>query len=493
MSTSKSKSKIFLNNKRNLRINKKDSYKSFKSNSKQILNKGPWTEKEDQLLINWVTKNGACNWTKCSDYIKGRSGKQCREHWNNSLDPTLTKGQWTSEEDLLIMIFYKKYGGSWKKIIPIFERRTENSIKNRFFSQLRKFVCKYQQSKKKEYSYKYGLEELKKFLPQATELARKKFYSENTMNENEFEEYINKIDNMVKNKKKGNKFIDLNLIRNKNNFIELEENKKEIENKEKIIYENEENLETTSKKRGRKKSVEKKQNKIKEEAYENNKEEQMTNEETVYLLNKSNKDINNNNENNNSFVTKKSIKEINFKKEEKVKNNDDYFIPPMNINNTNTINNKYVDNYYKKFLNNKNNKNTEYKIKEVSECDLHRKSTMEDEFQSNDKKAINHHQKIRNNCMKNISSKKIENYIENGKNLSPFPSYGEIEYKESFNIYHKKKSKKEEKIERKNSNKYFCRQSSYGNNLAECNNILATYINHNVSGIQSISKRASFL
>ena len=192
-------------------------------NKIQLLNKGPWTEREDQLLIKWVKNHGACNWTKCSEYMKGRSGKQCREHWNNSLNPDLIKGKWTSEEDLLIMIFYKKYGGSWKKIIPIFEKRTENSIKNRFFSQLRKLANKSFQTKKRE----NGLEELKKLLPQATDMAKQKYFAEKKMNEKEFEEYIIRIDKAVKNRKNGYKFIDLDSIRNdkninyKKNYINL--------------------------------------------------------------------------------------------------------------------------------------------------------------------------------------------------------------------------------------------------------------------------------
>ena len=148
--SSKIKQKIFLQKKRTLSIHSKNLTK----NEEPELKKGPWSEQEDQLLIKWVKMNGPCNWTKCSDFIKGRSGKQCREHWNNSLDPQLTKGQWTAEEDLLIMVFYKKYGGSWKRIIPIFEKRTENSIKNRFFSQLRKIASKYHTNGKKEYSNK---------------------------------------------------------------------------------------------------------------------------------------------------------------------------------------------------------------------------------------------------------------------------------------------------------------------------------------------------
>ena len=249
MSNSKSKSRTFLNNKRTLSTNSKDLNESFQIQN-QALNKGPWTEKEDQLLNSWVSKYGACNWTKCSEFIKGRSGKQCREHWNNALDPQLTKGQWTPEEDLLIMIFYKKYGGSWKRIIPIFQKRTENSIKNRFFSQLRKIASKSQQAGKKEYSTKFGLDTLKKYLSHGTELAKKKFFEEKKMKESELEDYINKIDNLVKNRKKGNKFIDLKLIKDNkksnNNLININEDKEENNN------EKDEDLETINNKRKRK-------------------------------------------------------------------------------------------------------------------------------------------------------------------------------------------------------------------------------------------------
>ena len=253
MTTTRAKTKIFLNNKINSSFNSKDSNDSIKSNKQIVLNKGPWTEKEDQLLKNWVEKYGASNWTKCSEYIKGRSGKQCREHWNNSLDPKLLKGQWTSEEDLLIMLFYKKYGGSWKKIIPIFEKRTENSIKNRFFSQLRKIASRQQQLKKKEYSSKFGLEELKSYLPLATDLAKQKFFNEKIMSEKELDEYVIKIDNMVKNRKKGKKFIDINIIKNSKNFnntIEIRENTEED------IYSEEENVETAKKRRKKRKKNE---------------------------------------------------------------------------------------------------------------------------------------------------------------------------------------------------------------------------------------------
>ena len=43
---------------------------------------------------------GACAWRGVAG---NRSGKQCRERWHNHLDPRVKKGDWSSEEDRLII------------------------------------------------------------------------------------------------------------------------------------------------------------------------------------------------------------------------------------------------------------------------------------------------------------------------------------------------------------------------------------------------------
>ena len=182
--------------------------------------KGPWTAQEDAKLYEWVKKQGPTKWTLCSEIIPGRSGKQCREHWNNSLNPDVKKGLWSSEEDFLIMVFYKKYDGSWKKIIPIFKNRTENSIKNRFFSQLRKIASSFIQSKEKKFSAKIKLKTLLDYLGIATDKAREKLLKERPMNDNELEKFIDGYDvklkkmvqmkKEVKNNNKNNKFFKQN-------------------------------------------------------------------------------------------------------------------------------------------------------------------------------------------------------------------------------------------------------------------------------------------
>ena len=196
--------------------------KSNKRNSRarQGLKKGQWSIKEDELLEQWIKENGPRKWNQCGRFIQGRSGKQCREHWNNCLNPELIKGEWTSEEDFLIMYFYEECNGSWKKIIPLFNGRTENSIKNRFYSQLRKIATKDLSIEERKECAKIKLEQLKKFLNEAICDAKKELLSHMKMNEEELKEYVNKM--KVKIQKK-------NLEENENSEV-LSTNLGELEN-----------------------------------------------------------------------------------------------------------------------------------------------------------------------------------------------------------------------------------------------------------------------
>ena len=184
-------------------------------NSAEEYKTGPWDESEDERLTNWISKHGAHNWVKCAEEVKTRNGKQCREHWFNKLDENIKKGNWTSEDDLLILKFYKKFE-SWKEIIPIFENRTINSIKNRFFSILRKIAFKKGIYGNTDMVSKIGLDKLKQFLDEAVEEAENIYYKENKdQTKEQFENFMNEIENNLKYVRKGN-FLDLNNIRTKN-------------------------------------------------------------------------------------------------------------------------------------------------------------------------------------------------------------------------------------------------------------------------------------
>ena len=102
--------------------------------------KGPWRPDEDEKLRIWVQDHGANHWSDCAKQIPGRNGKQCRERWNNALNPDLKKGNWTYKEDLKIIELYFQLGGKWSQMIPYLNGRSENAIKNRFYSNLRKMI-----------------------------------------------------------------------------------------------------------------------------------------------------------------------------------------------------------------------------------------------------------------------------------------------------------------------------------------------------------------
>lgn len=105
------------------------------------LKKGPWTIEEDKKLLEWVKMEGPRKWSQCSDFITGRSGKQIRERWANTLNPSVTKGNWTEEEDAVIFKSFAILGSKWAQIALHLPGRTENSIKNRFYSTLRRIAA----------------------------------------------------------------------------------------------------------------------------------------------------------------------------------------------------------------------------------------------------------------------------------------------------------------------------------------------------------------
>ena len=100
--------------------------------------KGPWTPEEDEKLTENVTKHGAKNWSNIALALPGRIGKQCRERWHNHLSPDINKNKWTTAEDMKIVELHQRFGNKWSEIAAFLDGRTDNHIKNRFNSTLKR-------------------------------------------------------------------------------------------------------------------------------------------------------------------------------------------------------------------------------------------------------------------------------------------------------------------------------------------------------------------
>ena len=102
------------------------------------LTKGTFTREENQLIRSFVQENGTRSWPKITRVLPHRTPKQCRERWFNNLDPSVVKDPWTSEEDRMIFNAYIAHGPKWSVIAHELPGRTDNAIKNRWNASISK-------------------------------------------------------------------------------------------------------------------------------------------------------------------------------------------------------------------------------------------------------------------------------------------------------------------------------------------------------------------
>ncbi|KAF0887574.1 hypothetical protein E2562_002293 [Oryza meyeriana var. granulata] len=75
------------------------------------LRRGPWTVDEDLTLVNYIADHGEGRWNSLARAAGlKRTGKSCRLRWLNYLRPDVKRGNFTADEQLLILDLHSRWG-----------------------------------------------------------------------------------------------------------------------------------------------------------------------------------------------------------------------------------------------------------------------------------------------------------------------------------------------------------------------------------------------
>ena len=94
--------------------------------------KGPWSEEEDARLTEAIWKYGF-TWTHVAQAVMTRNADQCSSHWSQVLDPSINHCDWTPTEDAQLLQAVLAHGTNWATIAAShLPKRTTLALKNRY-------------------------------------------------------------------------------------------------------------------------------------------------------------------------------------------------------------------------------------------------------------------------------------------------------------------------------------------------------------------------
>ncbi|CAI9265891.1 unnamed protein product [Lactuca saligna] len=113
--------------------------------------KGPWTPEEDIILVSYIQQHGPGNWRSVPTSTGLlRCSKSCRLRWTNYLRPGIKRGNFTEQEDKMIIHLQALLGNRWAAIASYLPQRTDNDIKNYWNTHLKKRLHNYRSNSDQE-------------------------------------------------------------------------------------------------------------------------------------------------------------------------------------------------------------------------------------------------------------------------------------------------------------------------------------------------------
>ncbi|OMJ77731.1 hypothetical protein SteCoe_22598 [Stentor coeruleus] len=133
-----------------------------------------WKVEEDEILNEIVNHYNAKNWKAIADNVsqkinKNRTSKQCRERWNNFLKFDSNRCKWTDAQIKLLFEVQFSIGNKWSKISSFFPDKSKNSIKNFYYSTIRRNIRRFNDRKIEEEQIKGPVDEIIK-IPEIREI-----------------------------------------------------------------------------------------------------------------------------------------------------------------------------------------------------------------------------------------------------------------------------------------------------------------------------------
>ena len=171
-----------------------------------------WTTEEDEALRESALRHKGECWKLVAEEVRkttppelqSKTSKQCRERWNNQVNPKIQLKPISEEEITELFKLHEEFGNQWSKISCRMPGRTDNIIKNFFLCKLRRVMRSIKKGVTKSSSPKnekeffhifYLMDYLYKFYisSERQENIRKSLNSQTKKRRNNGDRYINTI------------------------------------------------------------------------------------------------------------------------------------------------------------------------------------------------------------------------------------------------------------------------------------------------------------